>query len=105
MIEKPGGLWVTGSPIPEYPLTPGAAGRTKEAFYETAEDMEDVVDEVQAKVEERLPWLKDDISSYESSNPRTPTPELLNETFEFRNYIYDVSSFESSNPKTPSPEI
>ena len=87
---------------PEYRLSPCAARKTEEAIYETAEDIEDVVDELQAKVEERMPWLKDDISSYESSNPRT---ELLNEIFEFRNYIYDVSSFESSNPRTPCPEI
>ena len=31
---------------PEYPLTPGAAKITEEAFYETAEDMEDVVDKL-----------------------------------------------------------
>ena len=31
---------------PEYPLTPGAAKITEEALYETAEDMEDVVDEL-----------------------------------------------------------
>ena len=59
---------------------------------------------IQAILEERLHWLKDDISSSESCNPRTPspdieledlseseeaaqsdpTPELLNEVFEFR---------------------
>ena len=44
MIEKPGGLWVTGSPTPEYSLSPGAARKAEEAIYETAEDMEDVVD-------------------------------------------------------------
>ena len=44
MIKKPGGLWVTGSPTPEYSLSPGAARKTEEAIYETAEDMEDVVD-------------------------------------------------------------
>ena len=93
----------------DYPLTAGADRITEKAFYETAEDMEDVVDELQALVEERLPWLKDDISSSESSNPRTPspdikledisaseeaawgdpTPKLLNEAFEFRDYMYD----------------
>ena len=35
-----------------------------------------VVDELQALVEERLPWLKDDIFSSEVSNPRTPSPDI-----------------------------
>ena len=38
-------------------------------------DPEAVVDELQAWVEERLPWLKDDVSSSENSNPRTPSPD------------------------------
>ena len=41
--------------------------------------MEDVVDKLQAIIEEQLSWLKDDISSSEFSNPQTPSPELLNE--------------------------
>ena len=64
------------SPTPEYPFTPGAARITEEASYETSEDIEDVVDELQALVEERLPWLKDDISSTKASNPRTPSTDI-----------------------------
>ena len=40
------------------------------------EDMEDVVDELQAIVEELLPWLKDGIFSSESCTPRTPSPDI-----------------------------
>ena len=87
------------SPTPESPLTPGAARITEGASYGTTEDMEAVVDELQVLVEERLPWLKDDISSSETSTPRTPspdielgdlskseepTPELSDEVFRFR---------------------
>ena len=80
---------------------------------------------IQAIVEERLHWLKDDIASSESCNPRThsldieledlsesegaaqgdPTPELLIKAYKFRDYIYDIASSESSNPRTPSPDI
>ena len=40
------------------------------------EDMEDVVDELQAIAEELLPWLKDGIFSSESCTPRTPSPDI-----------------------------
>ena len=46
------------STTPEYPLTPGAARTTGETFYEPAGYMEDLVDKLQAIVEERMPWLK-----------------------------------------------
>ena len=62
------------SPTPGPPLTPGAARITEEASHGTTGDLEAVVDELQVWVEERLPWLKDDISSTETSNPRTPSP-------------------------------
>ena len=45
------------------------------------------------------------VSESEEAYQGNPTPELLIETFEFRDYIYDVSSSKSSNPRTPSPEI
>ena len=39
---------------------------------------------MEAVVEILLPWLKDDISSSDSSNPRFPSPEIeLGEIFEF----------------------
>ena len=73
-------------------------------MYETTEDMEAGVDKLQALDEEQLARLKDDITSSETSNPRTPsldielgdlseseeaasenhTPELLDEVFRFR---------------------
>jgi len=37
--------------------------------------MEDFVDVLQVVIEGLLPWLKDDISFSESSNPRTPSPD------------------------------
>ena len=64
------------SPTPESPLTPGAARITEGASYGTTEDMEAVVDELQAFVEEQFPWLKDDISLSETSNSRTPSPDI-----------------------------
>ena len=39
---------------------------------------------MEAVVERLLPWLKHDIYSSDSSNPRTPSPEIeLGEIFEF----------------------
>ena len=64
------------SPTPGYHLTPAVAMITEEAFYEPAEDMEDVVNKLQAIVEKLLPWLKDDISSTESSNLRTLSSDI-----------------------------
>ena len=63
------------SPTPEYPLTPGAARTTGETFYEPAGDMEDEVDELQAIVEEQMPWLKKKMYS-QSSNPSTSSPYI-----------------------------
>ena len=94
MIEKPGGLWITGSSTrpgescslqtsPRQPvveasdsdlkleellrdtLEPGTPpNQSPSSSYETMEDIQAVaVDELQALVEELLPWLKDVISS------------------------------------------
>ena len=84
------------SPTPEYPLTPGAARITEEASYETTEDIEDVVDELQALVKERLPWLKDDISPTKASNPMTPSTDIE---------LEDLSESEEAAPSDPSPEL
>ena len=55
------------TPEPQTPpvrsLTPGAVRMPVEAANELAEDMEAVVDRLQAVVERLMPWLKDDISS------------------------------------------
>ena len=59
------------SPVPGPSSTPGAARITRKAAHGTTGDLNVVVDELQAWVEERIPWLKDDISS------RPLTPELL----------------------------
>ena len=64
------------SPAPGPLLTPGAAKITEEASYGKTEDMGAVVDELQAWVEEQLPWLKGDTSSSETSNPRTPSLDI-----------------------------
>ena len=45
-------------------------------MYETTEDMEAGVDKLQALDEEQLARLKDDITSSETSNPRTPSPAI-----------------------------
>ncbi len=46
--------------------------------------MEAVVDQLQTVVEGLLPWLKDDISSSGSLNPRTPCPDIeLEDLLEF----------------------
>ena len=59
------------------PLTPGAAKITVEAANEP-------VVNVEAAVERLLPCLKNDISSSESSNPGTLSPDIeLGEIFEF----------------------
>ena len=62
------------SPTPGPSLTPGAARITEEASPGTTGKLEAVVDELQAWVEE--PWLKEDISSSETSDPRTPSPDI-----------------------------
>ena len=54
---------------PERPLTPGAARIAVEA-------VNGPVVNVEAVVEILLPWLKHDIYSSKSSNPRTPSPEI-----------------------------
>ena len=88
-----------------------------------------VVDELQAWVEERLPRLKDNISSSETSNPRTPspdieledlseseeaalenpTPELLNEVFRFRDpkpvHLDDIDKAEEAAQGHPGREL
>ena len=69
-----------GTP-PVQSLARGAARITGEAAYETTGDLEAVVDELQAWVEKQLPWLKDDISSSETSNPRTTGPDIELEDF------------------------
>ena len=57
-------------------LTPDAARITLEAANEPTVNVESVVERL-------LPWLKDDISSSESSNSRTHSPEIeLGEIFE-----------------------
>jgi hypothetical protein len=65
-------------------LNSGAARITVEAANEPAVNVESVVYTFLAVVERLLPWLKDDISSSESSNSRTPSPDIeLVEIFEF----------------------
>ena len=54
------------------------------------------MDELQARVEERLPWLKDDISSSESSNPMTPSPDIE---------LRDLSKSEEADPEDLAPEL
>ena len=66
---------------PGPPLTPGAARITEEA----------VVDELQVWGEEQLPWLKEDVSSSETSNPRTPSPDIE---------LGDLSESEGAAPET-----
>ena len=47
-------------------------------------NVEAVVERLQAVVQGLLLWLKDDISSSESSNPRTPSPDIgLGDIIEF----------------------
>ena len=84
------------SPIPRSPLTPGAARITEGAFYEPTEDLGAVVDELQALVEELLPRLKLDISSFETSNPRTPSPDKE---------LEDLSESKEATPENPTPEL
>ena len=83
------------SPTPKRTLTPGAARIPIEAAKKPAEDMDAVVDRLQVVVEGLLPWLKDDISSSESSNPRTPSPDIE---------LEDIFEFEESAQKDPDPE-
>ena len=72
------------SPTQESPLIPEAARINPEAANKSAEDMEAVVDQLQTVVEGLLPWLKDDISSSGSLNPRTPCPDIeLEDLLEF----------------------
>ena len=54
------------------------------------------MDELQAWVEERLPWLKDDLSSSETSNPRTPSPDIE---------LEDLSESEEAAPGDIVPEL
>ena len=54
------------------------------------------MDELQAWVEEQLPWLKEDISSSETSNPRTPSPDIE---------LGDLSESEEAAPKHLVPEL
>ena len=71
-------------PPPQGPtLTPGAARITGEA----------VVDVV---VEEQLPWLEEDVSSSETSNPRTPSPDIE---------LGDLYESEGAAPKNLSSEL
>jgi hypothetical protein len=63
------------SPTTESPLTPRAARVNPGAVEEPAISLDAVVDQLQTVVERLLPWLKDDISSSDSSNPRTPSPD------------------------------
>ena len=58
--------------------------------------MEAVVDELQALVKERLPWLKDDISSSETSNNKTPSPDIE---------LWDLSESEEAAPEDLTPEL
>ena len=67
--------------VPGPSSTLGAARITGEAAYKTTGDLKAVVDELQAWVEKQLPWLKDDISSSETSNPRTTSPDIELEDF------------------------
>ena len=47
-------------------------------------NVEAVVERLQAVVEGLLLWLKDDVSSSESSNPKTPSSDIeLGEIIEF----------------------
>jgi C4-type Zn-finger protein len=47
-------------------------------------NVEGVVERLQAVVEGLLPWLKDDVSSSESSNFRTPSSDIeLEEMLQF----------------------
>ena len=71
-------------PPPGPPLTPGAARTTEEA----------VVDELQVQGEEQLPLLKEDVSSSETSNPRTPSPDI-----ELRDLSESEGAFEPISPK------
>ena len=54
------------------------------------------MDELKAWVEERLPWLKDDISSSETSNPRTPSSDIE---------LGDLSESEEAAPEDLVPEL
>ena len=83
------------SPTPKRTLTPGAARIPIEAAKKPAEDMDAVVDRLQVVVKGLLPWLKDDISSSESSNPRTPSPDIE---------LEDIFEFEEAAQKYPDPE-
>ena len=85
-----------GTPNPESPLNPGAARINPEAAKESAEDTEAVVDQLLVIIEGLLPWLKDDISSSGSSNPRTPSPDI-----ELENLL----EFEAAAQRDPTPEL
>ena len=90
-----------GTPPVQYPgpgpsFSPGAARITEVAAYRTTGDLEAVVDKLQAWVEEQLPWLKDDLSSSETSNLRTPSPDIE---------LEDLSESEEAAPGNIIPEL
>ena len=94
MIEKSGGFWITSSSVKpkescsrqgalQPPITAASESDseleellrdriTEEASPGATGKLEAVVDELKAWVKEQLPWLKEDISSSETSDPRTP---------------------------------
>ena len=53
-------------------------------------------DQLQTIVEGLLPWLKDDISSSGSSKPRTPSPEIE---------LEDLLEFNAAAQRDPTPEL
>ena len=90
--------FLSNTPEPDTPSvrspTLGAARIPVEAANEPIENMEAVVDRLQAIVEELLPWLKDDLSSSVSSNPRTSSPDIE---------LEDISEFEEAAQRDPDP--
>ena len=62
-----------------------------EAVNISSGDMEIYVDQLQSRVEGLLPWLKDDIFSSGSSNPRNPSPDIaLEDILEFRQLLRET---------------
>ena len=58
-------------------------------------DMEAYVDQLRSLVESLLPWLKADVSSSGSSNPRTPSPDIA---------LEDILEFEAAAQRNHTPE-
>ena len=83
------------TPAPEFSLTPGAARISTEAVNVSAGDMGAYVDQLQSLVESLLPWLKDDVSSSGSSNPRTLSPNIA---------LEDILEFEAAAQRNHTPE-